>query len=211
MRILIAEDDPVSRRMLEATLVKWEYDVTTTCDGAEAWQVLQSKDAPKLVILDWMMPRMDGLEFCRKVREVSRSQPIYVILLTARGQREDIVAGLQAGADDYVTKPFDRGELYARLQAGVRIVELQSNLADYVRELENALAQIKQLHGLLPICSYCKKIRDDRNYWRQVEDYVAEHSEAQFSHGICPDCYEKVKLELEKLKHKRENSAERQS
>lgn len=212
MRVLIAEDDPVSRRMLEATLVKWEYDVITTCDGAEAWQVLQSKDAPKLVILDWMMPRMDGLEFCRKVREVSSPQPTYVILLTARGQREDIVAGLQAGADDYVTKPFDRGELYARLQAGVRIVELQSNLADYVRELEDALAQIKQLHGLLPICSYCKKIRDDRNYWRQVEDYVAEHSEAQFSHGICPDCYEKyVKPELEKLKHRRENSAERES
>lgn len=207
MRILIAEDDPVSRHMLQTTLVKWEYDVIVTCDGAEAWQVLQSKDAPKLAILDWMMPNMDGIEVCKKVREASSSQSTYIILLTAKGQKEDIVTGLQAGADDYVTKPFHREELRARVKAGVRIIELQRNLANRVKELEDALSQIKQLQGLLPICSYCKKIRDDQNYWQRVEDYISEHSEAQFSHGICPDCYEKfVKPELMKLDHHGEDA-----
>lgn len=211
MRILIAEDDPISRRVLEATLAKWGYDVIVTCDGVEAWQGLQSEDAPKLAILDWMMPGMDGIEVCQKVRETAALQPTYIILLTARGQREDIVAGLQAGADDYVTKPFDREELCARVQVGVRIVELQMSLADRVRELEGALSQIKQLQGLLPICSYCKKIRDDQNYWQQVEKYIAERSEAQFSHGICPDCYEKfVKPELMELEHHGEGAVQRE-
>jgi sigma-B regulation protein RsbU (phosphoserine phosphatase) len=200
VRILIAEDDRVSRRVLEATLTKWGYDVIVTCDGDEAWRELRSKGAPKLAILDWMMPEIDGVEVCRKVRETPRSQPTYIILLTARGRKEDIVAGLQAGADDYVTKPFDREELRARVQVGVRIVELQMSLADRVRELEDAISQIKQLQGLLPICSYCKKIRDDQNYWQQVETYITGHSEAQFSHGVCPDCYEKyVKPELMEL------------
>ena len=212
MKVLIAEDDPVSRRVLEVTLAKWGHDVVITCDGADAWQELKSKDAPKLAILDWMMPGMDGLEVCRKVRETPGFQPTYIILLTAKDQKEDIVAGLQAGADDYVTKPFDREELRARVQVGVRIVELQMSLADRVRELRDALSQIKQLQGLLPICSYCKKIRDDQNYWRQVEDYVTEHSEAQFSHGICPDCYEKfVKPELMELKHYKESAARKRN
>lgn len=201
MKILIAEDDLVSRRVLEATLVKWGYDVVTCSDGAEAWQALQLKDAPKLAILDWMMPGMDGIEVCRKVREEENPEPTYIIILTAKDRGGDIVTGLQAGADDYVTKPFDREELRARVQVGVRIVGLQKSLADRVRELEDALKQVKQLQGFLPICSYCKKIRDDQNYWQQIESYITEHSEALFSHSICPDCYEKfVKPELEELK-----------
>jgi DNA-binding response OmpR family regulator len=111
-----------------------------------------------------------------------------------------VVAGLQAGGDDYVTKPFDREELHARVKVGLRILQLQMNLADRVRELEEALASVKQLQGLLPICSYCKKIRDDQNYWQQVEGYISEHSGAVFSHGICPECYDKfVRPELKKL------------
>ena len=199
MRILIAEDDPVSCRVLEAMLHKWEHEVVTTTDGIQAWDTLQSEEAPRLAILDWMMPGMDGVEVCRRVREASGKQPTYVILLTARDQRENVLAGLQAGADDYVVKPFDREELHARVQAGVRIIELQSDLADRVRELEDALSQIKQLRGMLPICSYCKKIRNDEDYWERVEDYIGDHSEAQFTHGICPDCYEKiVEPEIEK-------------
>lgn len=201
MRILIAEDDAVSRRRLEATLQKWGYEVLAVEDGLAAWEVLQGEMPPPLAILDWMMPGMDGIEVCRKVRERSPSQPLYIIVLTARGSREDVVAGLQAGGDDYVTKPFDREELHARVRVGLRVLQLQMNLADRVRELEEALARVKQLQGLLPICSYCKKIRDDQNYWQQVEGYISEHSEAIFSHGICPDCFEKfVKPELNKLK-----------
>jgi phosphoserine phosphatase RsbU/P len=201
VKILIAEDDMVSRRLLEATLIKWGYEVIVTCDGAEAWAVLQGADAPPLAILDWMMPGMDGIEICRKVRHALKPTPPYLIILTAKGHREDVVTGLRSGANDYVTKPFDREELRARVQVGIRIVDLQQSLADRVKALEDALVRVKQLQGLLPICSYCKKIRDDQNYWQQVENYISEHSEAQFSHSICPDCYEKrVKPEIDQLR-----------
>jgi sigma-B regulation protein RsbU (phosphoserine phosphatase) len=201
VKILVAEDDMISRRLLETTLSKWGYEAVVTCDGIAAWEVLQNHDPPPLAILDWMMPGLDGLQICRKIREIATSTPPYLILLTAKGRREDIVNGLQAGANDYVTKPFDHEELRARLQVGVRIVELQQSLADRVKALEEALTRVKQLQGLLPICSYCKKIRDDQNYWQQVENYISKHSEAQFSHSICPDCYESlVKPELDQLR-----------
>lgn len=200
MRILIAEDDTASRRLLETLLARWGYDVIVAADGEEAWQHLQREGAPHLAILDWMMPGMGGLEICRKVREVGHPSPAYIILLTARAGSEDVVQGLETGANDYVTKPFDREELHARVKVGLRVLQLQMSLADRVRELEEALASVKQLQGLLPICSYCKKIRDDHNYWQQVESYISEHSGAIFSHGICPECFEKfVKPELNKL------------
>jgi len=192
MRILIAEDDLVSRKMLEATLTRWGYEVLVTCDGHSALQALTGPDGPRVAILDWMMPSLDGVDVCRKVREGSVAQPPYVILLTAKGNKEDIVSGLEAGADDYIIKPFDREELRARLQAGLRIITLQNQLAARVRELEEAIARIRTLQGLLPICSYCKRVRNDGDYWQQVESYISDHSDARFSHGICPDCYESV-------------------
>lgn len=200
MKVLIAEDDAASRRVLQASVERWGYEVLTASNGAEAWQALDMTDAPELAILDWMMPEMDGVDVCRRVRAGSGGLPTYIILLTARGRREDLVLGLQAGADDYVTKPFDREELRARLQVGVRVVQLQRALASRVRDLEDALKRVKQLQGLIPICCYCKKIRDDENYWEQVENYISEHSDAQFSHGICPDCYAKhIQPELDKM------------
>jgi DNA-binding response OmpR family regulator len=191
-RILIAEDDAVSRRMLETTLAKWGYDVLSFSDGAAAWQALSQQETPSLAILDWMMPEMDGTEICRRVRAESSQRPLYIILLTARGGKEDLVAGLEAGADDFITKPFDREELRARLQVGERIIALQRDLADRVRELQEALGRVKVLQALLPICSYCKKIRNDKNYWQRVEDYISEHTDTRFSHGICPECYERI-------------------
>jgi CheY-like chemotaxis protein len=134
MKVLIAEDDPLSRRVLEAVLVKAGYEVIACVNGAEAWQALQGQEAPSLAILDWMMPGMDGIEICRKVREAPEPHLIYLILLTARGRGEDLVAGLRAGADDYITKPFERGELLARLQVGRRLVELQQHLTERARE-----------------------------------------------------------------------------
>ncbi len=192
MRILVAEDELVSRRLLEMTLKEWGYEVDLAADGAEALGRLQGGEAPELAILDWMMPGMDGVTVCRKIREVRPPLPIYLILLTSRSSRVDLVQGLEAGADDYMTKPFERAELRARVGVGERMIELQRSLAAQVRNLEEALGRVRQLQGLLPICSYCKKIRNDKNYWQQVDSYIVEHSEAQFSHGICPECYAKV-------------------
>jgi len=191
MRILIADDDGVSRALLEAILKYWGHEVVTTTDGLEAHQALQRDDAPSLAILDWLMPGLDGPEVCRKLRKLPNPKPLYILLLTVKDQRADIISGLEAGADDYVTKPFDQGELKARIQAGERLLALQGTLASRVVELEAALTKVKQLTGLLPICSYCKKIRDDKDYWREVEVYVGSHSGAEFTHSICPTCFEK--------------------
>lgn len=192
MKVLIAEDDMVSRRVLAATLDKFGYEVVVAADGAEAWAALQSDDAPHLAILDWMMPEIDGVEVCRRVRALSAAAPPYLILLTAKSGKGDVVTGLDAGASDYLTKPFDRAELRARVQVGARVLELQDKLAARARELEAALSQVKQLQGLLPICSYCKNIRDEQNYWHRVESYISEHAGVEFSHGICPACYKDV-------------------
>ncbi len=201
MRVLVADDDLLYRRLLEAALRKGGYEVITACDGAAAWTALTCDAHPPLAILDWMMPGMDGVEVCRRARETPTSAPPYIILLTAKGTREELVVGLEAGADDYVPKPFHHDELLARVRVGVRVVELQQSLAARVHDLEQALARVKQLQGLLPICAYCKKIRDDKNYWQQVETYVTHHSEATFSHGICPPCWEDhVRPQLEEVK-----------
>jgi len=203
MRILIAEDDAISRRLLESSLQKWGHDVVAVSDGREAMQVLQATDAPPLAILDWMMPEMDGVQVCRAVRGPTTERILYVILLTAKGQKKDIVAGLEAGADDYLIKPFDREELRARLNAGIRIVTLEQALAERVHQLEEALARVHELQGLLPICSYCKKVRDDQNYWHEVENYISHRTAAVFSHGVCPGCRDSVlRVQLAELKHR---------
>lgn len=201
MKILIAEDDEVSRRVLQLTLTAAGHDVVATKSGAEALSVLESENAPLLAILDWMMPDLDGLEVCRRARQSSSAAPVYIILLTAKTEKADIVEGLEAGANDYITKPFDRLELRARVRVGETVVNLQKSLSVQVKELEDALAQVKQLQGILPICSYCKNVRDDGDYWQTVEDYISRHSDAQFSHSICPNCYESiVKPQLERRK-----------
>jgi sigma-B regulation protein RsbU (phosphoserine phosphatase) len=200
LRVVIAEDDAVSRRILETLLRKWGYEVTTTLDGEAAWEALHEPNAPSLAILGVMMPGIDGLELCRRLRQSPSSVPPYIILLTATQGVPEIVKGIEAGADDYLTKPYDRDELRVRVQVGARIVELQTKLAERVQQLEVALNHVKQLEGILPICSYCKKIRNDLNYWQNVESYVADHSQAEFSHSICPACYETtVKPQLESL------------
>lgn len=190
MRILIAEDDAVTRRLLEGLAQSWGYDVAVSPDGASALESLQSASTPQLALLDWMMPGLDGPEVCRAVRLRPDAQPTYLILLTSKSDRADVIAGLEAGADEYLVKPFHPDELRARLNAGTRILELQQRLASEVAALQRALGEVQQLSGLLPICSYCKSIRDDSNYWHRVEEYVTERSTVQFSHGICPKCME---------------------
>jgi DNA-binding response OmpR family regulator len=188
MRVLIADDDLVLRHALRVHLERWEYDVIDCVDGAEAWQALQGAFAPPLAIVDWQMPGLDGPTLCQELRATPALSAMYVILLTSNRNRADVIAGLESGADDYITKPFDWDELRARLRIGSRIVGLQQALASRVSELQEALSKVRRLSGLLPICAYCKRIRDDKDYWQQMEKYLAEHSDAQFSHGICPEC-----------------------
>jgi two-component system, cell cycle response regulator len=150
MQILIAEDDNVSRRILENMLTKWGHDVVSVVNGAEAWEKLQEKNSPRLAILDWMMPEMDGIEVCQKVREAFSADEkyYYLIMLTAKTEREDIIAGMEAGADDYITKPFDKHELRVRLRAGERIINLQSQLTEAQRTLKKQ-ATVDGLTGVL--------------------------------------------------------------
>src|SRR5438309_190888 len=186
--------------MLGFLLKQWGYQVVATRNGVEAWQALQVNDAPALAILDWQMPEMDGVEVCRRVRLNPDLKHVYLLILTSMSRPDEIVSGLEAGANDYIIKPFKAPELRARLSVGARMVELQLELAERVTELEKALSEVKQLRGILPICAYCKKIRDDKNYWQQVESYFALHTDAKFSHSFCPDCYEKIiKPQLDRL------------
>jgi sigma-B regulation protein RsbU (phosphoserine phosphatase) len=188
MRVLVADDEVIFRRMVRSVLVRAGHDVVEAADGDEARRCLDADDAPPIAILDWMMPGADGVDLCRALRARERQVPPYLILLTSKDKREDVVSGLDAGADDYLTKPFDPSELRARVQVGERILALQQTLADRVLALEQALGHVRQLQGLLPICAWCHKIREDGNYWQSVERYVSERSDARFTHTICPEC-----------------------
>ncbi|MBI3628756.1 MAG: response regulator transcription factor [Candidatus Rokubacteria bacterium] len=204
MKILVAEDDPVWRKLVPAALDTESHDVVVVPDGAEASRLLLGDDPPALAILDWVMPGMTGLEICQRLRHAGLARPPYLILVTSMGRPEDIAKGFEAGADDYITKPFDASELRARVHVGIRMIGLQDRLAERVTELEEAMARVRQLDGLLPICAWCKKIRNDGNYWQQVEHYITEHTDARFSHSICPECRAKhVEPEIERLRRAR--------
>ncbi|MCC6490080.1 MAG: response regulator transcription factor [Candidatus Hydrogenedentes bacterium] len=196
MEILIAEDDATSRRMLDGILTKWGYHVTAVADGLEALDRLTAHDMPPIALLDWMMPGMDGVEVCRRLRQLHGASTPYIIMVTARANKSDIVAGLEAGANDYVIKPFDRDELRARVNAGARIVTLERELVKQIANLKAARAHIETLQGILPICMYCHKIKDDKESWQRIEDYLSLHSDMAFSHGLCPECMAKYHPEL---------------
>ena len=174
MNILIAEDEPVSRQVLQAILTAGGHTVTAAKDGAEAldaWRLNQAR----IVISDWAMPEMDGLELCRRIRTEVRDRYTYYILLTGRSGRESYLTAMDAGIDDFITKPVDGDELNARLRVAERILGLRKRMDD--------------LEGLLPICSYCKRIRNDDQRWTGLEGYIEQRSGAEFSHGVCPDCF----------------------
>jgi sigma-B regulation protein RsbU (phosphoserine phosphatase) len=205
--ILIADDVATNRMLLRAMLNAEGYNTIEASDGPEALAALLEATTPVVGLIDWEMPKMDGIEVCRQARLRSNAPPMFLLLVTVRNARQDIVLGLQAGASDYVIKPFDRAELLARVKIGVGMVDLQQMLQAKVQELRDALEQVNLLSGFLPICSYCKKIRDDKNYWEQVESYITKHSEAKFSHAICPQCFEAhVKPDLDRLELKHRGS-----
>ena len=175
MKILVADDDAVVRTLTRATLEQLGHEVIEAEDGEQAWTRYQQEDI-RLLLLDWMMPKLDGLELCRMIRAEDRRAYRYIIILSALEGKGSYLEGMNAGADDFVSKPIGPHELAARLRVAERIVGLQT--------------AVKQLEGLLPICSYCKKIRDEHAVWREMEVYVEKKTDASFSHGVCGDCYE---------------------
>lgn len=197
LRVLIADDDPIARRFLERAVSRAGYEAVVVSAGDEAWRVLSAEDGPSVAVLDWMMPGLTGIEVCEQVRAAGLRIPPYLIVLTSRGATDDVVRALRAGADDHITKPFEIEELRARLAVGVRIVTLQRQLADRILALEDALAHVQQLQGLIPICAWCRQVRSDGDFWEQVESYLARRSGLQFSHAICPTCR---KRELEEYR-----------
>jgi phosphoserine phosphatase RsbU/P len=188
-KILLADDDRVSVIILQKLVSAMGYAPVLVSDGASALRQLVDPNGPKLALIDWMMPELDGLNVCRVLRQQPQNTYRYVILLTARSEKAQVQEGLHAGADDFVTKPYHPGELETRILAGERILQLQESLASKVSELEKALTEVKTLRGLIPICMYCKKIKDDQASWQKMESYIESHTSASFSHSLCENCY----------------------
>jgi DNA-binding response OmpR family regulator len=176
MMILLVEDDAVTRGTLTAILSAQGHGVVQAEDGNQAWGMWQLS-APRVVVADWLMPEMDGLELCRKIRGTLERPYTYFILQTARQGRESFFEAMDAGIDDFIAKPVRADELAARLRVAERILGLR--------------AELMALEGLLSVCSYCKRMRDATGAWSSLERYIEQHSKAEFTHGICPDCYEK--------------------
>jgi sigma-B regulation protein RsbU (phosphoserine phosphatase) len=190
-KVLAVEDDAATLSLLKGVLAKRDYEVLTVDRAGAALAAMREPGAPDLVILDRILPDGDGLEVCRKYRALPGAGMKYIILLTVKGSKRDIVAGLAAGANDYIIKPFDGEELLARVEVGVRFIELHKALTAKIAELGAALGHIKKLQGILPICMHCHKIRTDKTSWQRIEGYISDHAEVRFSHGICPDCEKK--------------------
>jgi phosphoserine phosphatase RsbU/P len=177
MKILIAEDDPVSLTILKAALQSDGHEVVATSTGEEAWERFDAEPV-RVIVSDWMMPGLDGLEFCRKVRARAKTEYTYFILLTANHTgRDNLRAAMAAGCDDFLAKPLDREAIFMRLRVAARILDFTT--------------QIRVLKELIPICMYCKKVRDDTDYWQQVDTYIHTCTGSNFSHGICPECLDK--------------------
>ena len=175
--VLIVDDNPLNLQVLGNTLRKNGYKLAAAKSGPEALDFLQKK-LPDLILLDIMLPEMDGYEVCKKLKEDENTKKIPVIFLTARTDTDSIVRGFEAGGVDYVVKPFNPAELLARVKTQIK--------------LKQAFDEIRTLKGFIPICANCKKIRDDKGYWESVEEYIGKHSDAVFSHSICPECTKKL-------------------
>lgn len=177
MRILTVEDEPIAGAVLNAAVKALGHEVTAVTDGREAWQLFTTESF-RVVISDWVMPRIDGLELCRRIRERGGDYTYFILLSNVATTGDNLQQAMDAGVDDFLNKPAKKVELQARLHVAARIL-------DYA-------TQVRQLQEILPICGYCRKIRDDQNYWSQVEEYFGKEAGVNFSHGVCPDCYDRV-------------------
>jgi phosphoserine phosphatase RsbU/P len=187
MKILVAEDDALFRRLLQQVLAP-EYEIVTAENGGEAWNILQQPGHAELALLDWVMPVMTGPQICRKVREDPQLSSMYLMILTAKNSTPDVISGLRAGADDYITKPFVPEELRARVHVGARLIRAESSAHLLDSELQQAAVRETRLQKLLPICPVCKTIRSDSKYWREVNTYVHEYQTSAVERTGCPHC-----------------------
>lgn len=185
--ILMVDDVPKNLQLLGIILKKIDCEIAAATDGQQVMDMI-AHHKPDLILLDVMMPVLDGYEVCSRLKADPNTTDIPIIFLTAKTESSDIVKGFELGAVDYVTKPFTPAELLARVKTHLELRQSKIALEQNVKELKDALEHVKQLSGLLPICAHCKKIRNDSGYWQQVEVYIENHSEAQFTHGFCPDC-----------------------
>lgn len=187
LKVLVAEDDLVTRRLIAKFLAADGHGVQLAENGTDAWRFFQSNPV-QVIVSDWMMPDSDGLDLCRRVRSVKRDEYTYFILLTSVSRsHENIHVAVEAGVDDFLTKPINPDEMWMRLRVASRILSYAG--------------QVRQLESLLPICAYCKKVRNDANLWEAVDSYLSERTGADLSHSICPECYQKyVQAEIDELK-----------
>ncbi len=185
MKILIAEDEPLATKILQNALESFGHEVIATRNGIKAWEAFD-RDPVRLIVSDWLMPGLDGLGLCQKVRDRKKTPYTYYILLTSQETKpENYDRASEAGVDDFLTKPLDRPTIRMRLRVAERILRFTT--------------EIRQLQDMIPICSRCRKIRDDKNYWQGVETYITEQTGSNFTHGICPECTEIYLAELEQL------------
>jgi PleD family two-component response regulator len=187
-RVLVAEDDETSRNGLVRLLQRDGYDVTATNDGQAAIDILLAPNPPHIALLDWGMPRLDGIHVCWAVRSIPSNPYTYIIMVSGRDQSTDALAAFAAGVDDFLSKPLDQLQLLARLRCGERVLGLEKRYAERMADLENAATKMRRLTHLLPICTECKKVRNDSDYWRDIEAHRADQAGAPASQGICPAC-----------------------
>ncbi len=190
-RILVVDDVPINIHVVSLAL-KSDYEIIVAQDGSTALELAHRSDKPDLILLDVVMPHMGGFEVCRRLKESEATRDIPVIFVTAKNETGDEEQGFRLGAADYITKPFEPPIVRARVKTHLELKFKREELEQKNAELFKALDQVKVLRGLLPICASCKKIRDDKGYWNQIEVYIRDHSEAEFTHGICPDCARKL-------------------
>jgi len=190
-KILIVDDIVLNIQVAAGVLQEYNYEILTATGGEQAIKIIKAKK-PDLILLDIMMPDIDGFDVIKSIKESSETSDIPVIFVTAKNDIETLVAGFNAGAVDYITKPFNPFELYARVRAHLELKMAKTELEAKNKELQQALNDIKTLEGLIPICANCKKIKDDDGYWHSVEEYMTEHSDVKFTHGLCNDCIKKL-------------------
>jgi len=177
MKVLIVEDDLIASRVLEAALTKLGHEALVAEDGEAAWQILRTQPV-RAVVSDWQMPRLNGLELCQRIRSKKGDYVYFILLTQMEATEKNLHEATDAGVDDFLGKPIDPAQLWMRLRVAERILGFTT--------------EVRQLESFLPICGYCKKVRDDHNYWQQIERYISSRTGTNFSHGVCPDCMESV-------------------